>query len=203
MKETGISSVRICKAITQVLGVVLVASCILTTQSPAVAGQPTSDLTQGEYLQWLVRASSDKGSLPANATTADCIKWAREHNVQPQGGWKPDAVLTRDVLAQTLAQLYGVDGQTDPTRALAKEGVVVPSADQPQRRDVLDLVGDSGFESPTAKDARDPGTPVGPRPKVVICHVPPGNPSARHTIRVSETAVAAHLAHGDSLGPCN
>lgn len=36
--------------------------------------------------------------------------------------------------------------------------------------------------------------------KVVICHKPDGeNP---HTITVSENAVDAHLAHGDSLGPC-
>ena len=38
--------------------------------------------------------------------------------------------------------------------------------------------------------------------KVLICHIPPGNPDNRHTIRVSENAVPAHLAHGDFLGPC-
>jgi hypothetical protein len=39
-------------------------------------------------------------------------------------------------------------------------------------------------------------------PKVAICHVPPGNPRNRHTIYVGEPAVPAHLAHGDSRGPC-
>jgi LPXTG-motif cell wall-anchored protein len=38
--------------------------------------------------------------------------------------------------------------------------------------------------------------------KVVICHIPPGNPDNAHTIVVSENAVPAHLAHGDTLGPC-
>ena len=38
--------------------------------------------------------------------------------------------------------------------------------------------------------------------KVTICHIPPGNPSRAHTIRVGRSAVAAHLAHGDVLGPC-
>ena len=38
--------------------------------------------------------------------------------------------------------------------------------------------------------------------KVVICHIPPGNPSNAHTITISQSAVQAHLAHGDSLGPC-
>lgn len=38
--------------------------------------------------------------------------------------------------------------------------------------------------------------------KVLICHIPPGNPENAHTIRVSENAVPAHLAHGDTEGPC-
>lgn len=38
--------------------------------------------------------------------------------------------------------------------------------------------------------------------KVTICHIPPGNPANAHTITVSEKAVPAHLAHGDTLGPC-
>ena len=38
--------------------------------------------------------------------------------------------------------------------------------------------------------------------KVTICHIPPGNPGNAHTIRVSQNAVNAHLAHGDHLGKC-
>ncbi len=38
--------------------------------------------------------------------------------------------------------------------------------------------------------------------KVVICHYPPGNPGNRHTLEVGQPAVSAHLAHGDTLGPC-
>ena len=38
--------------------------------------------------------------------------------------------------------------------------------------------------------------------KVTICHVPPGNPSNAHTIEVGESAVPAHLEHGDHLGEC-
>ncbi|NDC37032.1 MAG: hypothetical protein EBZ48_03150 [Proteobacteria bacterium] len=41
-----------------------------------------------------------------------------------------------------------------------------------------------------------------PDPKVTICHIPPGNPANAQTIQVSPDAVAAHLAHGDILGPC-
>lgn len=38
--------------------------------------------------------------------------------------------------------------------------------------------------------------------KVMICHIPPGNPANAHTIVVSKNAVRAHLAHGDVLGAC-
>lgn len=36
--------------------------------------------------------------------------------------------------------------------------------------------------------------------KVTLCHHP--NQPPNETIRVSESAVPAHLAHGDTLGPC-
>jgi hypothetical protein len=39
--------------------------------------------------------------------------------------------------------------------------------------------------------------------KVVICHIPPGNPGNAHEIVVSSNAVPAHLAHGDKIGGCS
>ena len=38
--------------------------------------------------------------------------------------------------------------------------------------------------------------------KVVICHIPPGNPDNMHSIKIGEPAVDAHLAHGDYLSYC-
>ena len=38
--------------------------------------------------------------------------------------------------------------------------------------------------------------------KVAICHRPPGNPENEYTIFVSENAVPAHEAHGDTRGLC-
>lgn len=35
-----------------------------------------------------------------------------------------------------------------------------------------------------------------------VCHAPPGNPSNSHTIVVGVPAVRAHVAHGDTVGPC-
>ncbi len=43
---------------------------------------------------------------------------------------------------------------------------------------------------------------AGPKEKTELCHIPPGNPDNAHTITVGGNAASAHLAHGDTLGPC-
>lgn len=39
--------------------------------------------------------------------------------------------------------------------------------------------------------------------KIVICHVPGGNPNNGQTITIGSPALKAHLKHGDVLGECN
>ncbi|MGD8707479.1 MAG: hypothetical protein PVI88_02205, partial [Nitrosopumilaceae archaeon] len=36
-----------------------------------------------------------------------------------------------------------------------------------------------------------------------ICHIPPGNPGNNHTITIGESALSAHLGHGDVLNACD
>lgn len=38
--------------------------------------------------------------------------------------------------------------------------------------------------------------------KVAICHIPPGNPYNKKTLKVASSAVSAHLRHGDTSGEC-
>ena len=38
--------------------------------------------------------------------------------------------------------------------------------------------------------------------KVIICHIPPGNPSKAKMLSIGAESLAAHLAHGDTEGPC-
>ena len=38
--------------------------------------------------------------------------------------------------------------------------------------------------------------------KVLVCHVPPGNPDNPRTISISEDDEQDHLDHGDSPGVC-
>lgn len=64
---------------------------------------------------------------------------------------------------------------------------------------VLTSTGEHGDSHAHGPDECASTTPNG---KVVICHVPPGNPANAHTIAVGAPAVAAHLAHGDSYGCC-
>ncbi|MEE9533796.1 MAG: PQQ-dependent sugar dehydrogenase [Acidimicrobiia bacterium] len=37
---------------------------------------------------------------------------------------------------------------------------------------------------------------------ITICHIPPGNPNNGRTITIARSALPAHLAHGDTIGPC-
>jgi len=53
------------------------------------------------------------------------------------------------------------------------------------------LPGDDDFEEKI--DEKD---------RVTVCHIPPGNPAAKHTLTISKNALNAHLAHGDVLGSC-
>ena len=43
------------------------------------------------------------------------------------------------------------------------------------------------------------GHTAGGPAKVEICHIPPDDPANFHTIKVSETALSAHVAHGDLI----
>ncbi|MBI2390109.1 MAG: hypothetical protein HYV09_11025 [Deltaproteobacteria bacterium] len=62
--------------------------------------------------------------------------------------------------------------------------------------------GGIGSEEAALKDPAT-GEPTCSGKKVLICHIPPGNPANAHEICVGEPAVAAHVKnHGDPIGPC-
>jgi hypothetical protein len=44
---------------------------------------------------------------------------------------------------------------------------------------------------------------IGTGGKATICHIPPGNPANRKTLEVGQSAVPAHMGHGDTMGPCS
>ena len=62
--------------------------------------------------------------------------------------------------------------------------------------------GDGNGDEPTATPDDGDGNGDSCDRKVTICHNPPGKPTRAHTIEVAERALPAHLAHGESPGPC-
>jgi|GEM_PF-3226147 hypothetical protein len=153
-----------------VLGGVLCAVLITPTAAKADA---TAPLTQLEYIRWLVQLAGATSQFSANSTAADYIQWARDHGMNPKGGWNPTAPLTRDVLVQTLGQFLGIVGpksSSEWVRALEREGIVLPSEDPVVTRATFaNVVDEFGFQTIVGRKAR--------RTKTVLCpSLTPGKP---------------------------
>ena len=93
----------------------------------------------------------------------------------------PVVLLSALALATSGAMAHAKDKDKDKKEQ--KAGDRRGDADDDENRDHRD-------------DDRDRGG------KITICHIPPGNHSARHTITVSESAWPAHQGHGDHRGAC-
>ena len=61
---------------------------------------------------------------------------------------------------------------------------------------------DNKSDDTSSKDDKSSDSKSSDEKKVTVCHAPPGNPDNAQTISVAESAVSAHLAHGDTLGEC-
>jgi hypothetical protein len=148
-------------------------------QLTSSAGQPSAPATQGELLQWMVHLRGDEASMPAGAHVSDYIQWARRHKIEPKGGWHPEAVLTREVYAEVLAQLFGLDVQKqNATIALEKEGVEIPQAETVTRATVVSVVDNVGFQSEKGLLTRNNTTKIHGNNGVGngVDPAPPGNP---------------------------
>lgn len=75
------------------------------------------------------------------------------------------------------------------------------------RKEIRDEVRQNGKKDDDEDDDDDnngsgSATSTDDSKKALVCHVPPGNYAARHTISVSKSSLFAHLRHGDTLGMC-
>src|SRR5882672_7552483 len=101
------------------------AACYAAVLSPTTASAQ-DEATQLKYLQLMVVLTGEAPWFPANATSRDYVQWARNNGMVPTGGWKPDAPVTTDIIAQTLSQLLGYNPRKfngDYYRTLAYEGL--------------------------------------------------------------------------------
>lgn len=98
----------------------------------------------------------------------------------------PVVLLSAFALAAPGAMAYGKEkGPKDKAKGKNKTEQKADHRDDRDRRDGDHRGGDHDGDG-----------------KVTICHIPPGNSSARHTISVGEAAWSAHQAHGDHRGAC-
>lgn len=161
------------------LGAICVGATFLFLASHESKAQ---SLTQLQFVHVLIQISGSADQLPANASTADYIQWAESQGVSPKGGWRPDAVLNGDVVAETLVQLLKLNPKKfggDFKKNLLREGIVVPDGDELSRGQVLAML-DSFEAQPRLIDAKMTVSPVkGGRPAGKI---PPGflNPKNPH-----------------------
>ena len=85
--------------------------------------------------------------------------------------------------------------------ALAAPGTMAKEKDKDKSKDKKkDKTAQADHDSDGREDHDDDRDGVG---KITICHIPPGNAGARHTISVSESAWGAHQKHGDLRGACD
>jgi hypothetical protein len=104
-------------------------------------------ITQLEYVQWLVQLAGDTGQFSENSTAGDYANWARGKGMDPQGGWKLNGKLTKQVLAQTLAQFLQLNPgkQKDWARELKKINIDLPESEEISRQELVTLV-DTGLQ---------------------------------------------------------
>ncbi len=198
----------------------LSAALLLAALAPAQA--ESSALTQLQYLQWVAQLSGASGQFSHNASGSDYIHWAQSQGLNPSGGWQPSDTLSKDQMAQLLVQQLGLKEKKfggDNVRTLLREGIDLSGIGDKVTKDqlvgLLDQfpvivrlpgAGKGGPLRPStpikSKDRGDDDDRKGDgdkdkdHEKVTLCH-------KGHTIKVSKKAVAAHLAHGDTLGACH
>jgi len=196
------SGKRICQGLAKTLGVSILGAAFILAPMAKADGA----ITQFQYLQTIAQISGASGQFSSSSTAADYAHWAQSKGINPAGGWQPGAILTKATLSQTLVQILNLNPNKfggDYARILVREGIdlsgVGDSVTQDNLVSILDqrqvntLIGPGpkGPSAPPSFAPKDPG--LG---KITICH------KGHVTITISQNALDAHLAHGDTIGAC-
>ena len=203
------------------------ASFLLAALAPTPARADGAAVTQLQYLQWLAQSSG--AQFNAGSSASAYVNWAVSTGLNPtsSGGWVPNAALSKDVLAQTLVQKFGLTQNKfggDHARTLARQGLDLSNiGDQVNRDNLAGLVDQFSFQGLAVLTQagikagnNDPGqTQAPPKPKDDGNNDHHGKDGKKdgdhkttichkgHTINVDDESLQKHLQHGDTLGACH
>jgi|SRR4051812_34483883 hypothetical protein len=145
------------------LATVMVAVAIFAGST--LVSKARDSVTQLSYIQSLVQLCGDSGQFKNTSTPQDYVQWAQGKGMVPNGGWQPTAKLTRDILAQTLVQLYGLNTKKsggDFVRTLQKEGIDVGESEDISRGGLIAVFDDALFLSRLGNVGHHKGSPHKP-----------------------------------------
>jgi len=145
------------------IATVLVAAAIFAGST--LISRASDSITQLSYIQQLVQLCGDSGQFKNTSTPQDYVQWAQGKGMVPNGGWQPTSKLTRNILAQTLVQLYGLNSKKsggDYVRILQREGIDVGEVDDITRGGLIAVFDDALFLSRLGNVGRHKGSPHQP-----------------------------------------
>ncbi len=134
----------------------LVCFSFLATPVKVHADMSLPAMTQREYIKWMTQLTGDDGLFNANSTDEDYVKWAKKQKMDPkesQKHWNLNAALTKEVLAESLAQFFNLGKPKkgmDYVLLLLREGIALPDQEVLDRKGWMLLVDDFGFSSRTS-----------------------------------------------------
>ncbi len=153
------------------------------TIAPGIFARVEIQLSPDGTWQILSITALGKFEEDANCGAVTAIVVSVNGNDIQLSGW-PVITLDEDV---SIESDEGVEGKLGPNQVVIL--VVCPSAE-----------GQIVIVQIVILNTTEDSTPVEEGEKVLICHKP--NKKGGHTLSISSAAVPAHLAHGDTLGPC-
>jgi hypothetical protein len=177
------------------------------------AGRFTSDLSPGTYTIVVTLDDGSELSFVLEVAEGEMLFVRGKVDLNPSGKLKINLKIFHDqdgdgeaddnFTADKVVVCHAPPGNPDNEHTI----VVGPSAEQahlnhgdeegPCEGDLVD-----GEPDGDLVDGDGDGDGDGSAEKVLVCHIPPGNPDNARAINISVDALEAHLAHGDIEGEC-
>jgi len=121
-------------------------ACCMASMTPLEA-QAGTGVSQLKFLQVMAQLTGDADQFSAASKPADYIQWARSKNLTVS--WSPGDVLTSDIVAVTLVQLYGLNPRKyggDYYKNLEREGINIPKTGVITGEDLSAIIDSSAFQ---------------------------------------------------------